>query len=465
MSKTTELPVREYDIVIVGSGAGLDILNMAVEHEHTTALIDRGPVGGTCLNLGCIPSKMLIFPADRIMEIRESAKLGISAEIKNVDFKAIMERMRKLVNGDQAKIQKYLKESKAFDFYQGEAEFIGDFTLSFRGQRIKGKQIYLVSGSRPLIPPIPGFETVEYLTNETLLDLTDVPKSLIVLGGGYVGVEYAHFFETVGSEVSIIEMGPRLLPNEEPEVSAFLQMALSRRMTVQTECTAESVEKAPGGGVIVHTSHTRTGLKGEITAETLLVAAGRRSNADLLKVHTSGIAVDKNGYIKVNSRMETNVKGIYAFGDAIGREMFTHTSHAEAEVAGSNGIHGQRSRMDFTAAPHAVFTHPQIASVGLTEEEARRKHKIKIGHAEYHETALGAAMGQDEGFAKIILEEGSGKILGCHIIGPWASALIQEVINAMARKGTIKDIVVGIHIHPALPELITRALANTAEAD
>ena len=459
------MPVREYDIVIVGSGAGLDILDMSVEHGHTTALIDRGPIGGTCLNLGCIPSKMLIFPADRIMEIRESAKLGITAEIKRIDFNGVMNRMRQSVSSDRIKIEKYLKASKALDFYNGDAEFTGEFTVSVGGERIKGKQIYLVSGSRPMIPPIPGLESVEYLTSETLLDLKELPKSLVVLGGGYIGIEYAHFFEAMGSEVTIIEMGSRLLPHEEPEVSAFLQMALARRMTVQTECTAESVEKARDGGVIIHTKHMGTGQKGEVMAETILVATGRRSNADLLKVQKSGIAIGKDGYVKVNSRMETNVKGIYAFGDAIGREMFTHTSHAEAEVAGANGIHGQRVRMDFSAAPHAVFTHPQIASVGLTEEQAGQKYKIKVGKADYRDTALGSAMVQDEGFAKIILEEESGKILGCHIIGPWASVLIQEVINAMARKGTIDDIAAGMHIHPSLSELIIRVLFNATKAE
>jgi mycothione reductase len=463
VSVTADKPVREYDIVIVGSGSGLDILDMAVEHGHTTALIDAGPIGGTCLNVGCIPSKMLIFPADRITEIRESEKMGISAQVKRIDFSAIMNRMHRSVDSDHKKIEKYLKESQALDFYHGEAEFTGEFTLTVGEERIKGKQIYLVSGSRPLIPPIPGLESVEYLTNETLLDLREVPKSIIVLGGGWVGVEYAHFFEAMGSEVTIIEMGPRLVPREEPEISAFLQMALARRMTVQTECTAVSIQKEPDGGVLVRTTHSRTGSGGELKAEKLLVAAGRRSNADRLKVEKSGIAVGKDGYVKVNSHMETNVEGIYAFGDAIGREMFTHTSHAEAEVAGANGIHGQKMRMDYSAAPHAFFTHPQIASVGLTEEEAGHKHKIRVGRADYRETAFGTAMMQDEGFAKIVLEEGTGKILGCHIVGPWASILIQEVINAMARKGTIDDIAAGIHIHPSLSELIIRALFNAGE--
>jgi mycothione reductase len=456
--------MKEYDTIIVGSGAGLDILEEAVAHGHKTALIDKGPTGGTCLNVGCVPSKMLIFPADRIMDIRDSAKLGVDAEIKHIDFNAIMERMRRLVDTEQAKIEKYLRESTAQDFYSGPAEFTSPYMLSVNGVEIKAKQIFLASGSRPLIPPIPGLDGVAYLTSETLLNLHEAPKSLIIIGGGYIGVEYAHFFCAMGSEVTIVEMGTRLLPVEETEISAFLQLALARRMTVQTECTPESVHKNPDGGVIVRVKHNATGQKSEMKAEKLLLAAGRRSNSDLLKVHNSGIAIGKNGYIKVNTRFETNVKGIYAIGDAIGREMFTHAAHAEAEVAAANGIHGQRKTLDFSVVPHAIFTHPQIASVGLTEEAAAKKHKIKIGRADYADIALGSAMMQQEGFAKIILEQDSGKILGCHIIGPWASVLIQEVINAMARRGGFIDIARGIHIHPALPELIIKALYNAVEA-
>ncbi len=457
--------MKEYDIIIIGSGAGLDILELAVEHGHKVALIDKGPyIGGTCLNVGCIPSKMLIFPADRIMDIQDSARLGVEAEIKHIDFSAIMKRMRLLVDGDAAKIAKYLKESKEVDFYQKTAEFTAPYTLKAGARTLKAKQIYLASGSRPLIPPIPGLDSVDYLTNETLLDLKEPPKSLIIIGGGYVGVEFAHFFAAMGTDVTILETGSRLLPAEEPEVSAFLHMALARRMTVHTECAAELVEKTSEGEVMVETLNPATGQKSQIKAEKLLLAAGRRSNADLLKVEKGGIAVDKQGYIKVNARMETNMKGVYAVGDANGREMFTHTSHAEASVAAANGIHGANERMDYWAAPHAVFTHPQVASVGLTEGAAARKYKVVVGRADYADTALGAAMMQEEGFAKIIMEEGTGKILGGHIVGPWASVLIQEVVNAMARKGGINDIAKGIHIHPALSELVIKAVYNATEA-
>ena len=442
--------MKEYDIIIIGSGAGLDILDVAVEHGRKTAFIDRGPSGGTCLNVGCIPSKMLIFPADRIMEIRESAKLGIDVKINNIDFSAIMDRMHQVVDTDRDRIHRYLTESGDMDFYNETAEFVDDYTLKVGAETIKAKQIYIASGTRPVIPPLKGLDHVEYLTNETLLNLTAPPKSLVIIGGGYIGVEFAHFFEAMGTEVTILEMGSRLLPDEEPEVSAFLQMALSRRMTVHTLCQAESVGPGAGGGVSVSFKQTATGQMGHVQAERLLIAAGRRSNADLLKVEKSGIIVDDHGFIMVDAHLETNKKGIYAVGDANGRELFTHTAHAEAAVAAANGIHGHKETMDYHAAPHAVFTHPQIASVGLKEEEAGKSHKIMVGRADYADTALGTAMVEKEGFAKIILEQTTGKILGGHIIGPWASVIIQEVVNAMAVGGGLDEIASGIHIHPAL---------------
>lgn len=451
--------MKEYDVIVIGSGAGSDILDVAVEHGLKSALIDKGPAGGTCLNVGCIPSKMLIFPADRIMEIREAAKLGITAEIINIDFGAIMRRMHKVVDTDRKQIKQYLTESKELDFYDGTAEFIGEYTLKAGSEILKASQIYIATGTRPDVPPLRGLDEVDYLTNETLLKLTTPPQSMVIIGGGYIGVEYAHFFEAMGTKVTVLEMGARLLPAEEPEISATLHKSLARRMTIYTHSVAESVEQTPDG-IAITFKNLATGRIIHLRTEKLLMATGRRSNADLLKVEKCGIKKDKHGFIKVNNRLETNKKGIYAIGDANGIEAFTHTAHAEAAVAAANGIHGQRKKMNYHASPHAVFTHPQVASVGLTEEEAAKKYKIVVGRADFGDTALGTAMMEDEGFVKIILEQTSGKILGGHIIGPWASVLIQEIVNVMASGGGRDEIAAGIHIHPALSEVVIKALFN-----
>ncbi|MDV2989931.1 MAG: dihydrolipoyl dehydrogenase [Dehalogenimonas sp.] len=452
--------MKKYDVIVIGSGAGLDILDMAVEHGMKTALIDRGPTGGTCLNAGCIPSKMLIFPADRVMEIREASRLGISAEVSSIDFGAIMRRMHQVVNDDRAGIRRYLENSSELEFYDGTGEFIAPYTLQVGDQKLKAEKIFIAAGTRPLLPPIKGLDTVEYLNNESLLNLTHAPESLIIIGGGYVGVEFAHFFEAMGTEVTVLEMQSTILPGEEPEISEVVTRALGARMTLLTSAEVTATGQAADGRIEVSYRQSGASDVKTISAEKLLVAAGRQSNADLLKVDKGGIKQDPNGFINVDEYLETNLKGIYAVGDINGRELFTHTGHAEAAVAAANGLHGQREKMDYKASPHAVFTHPQVASVGLSQSAAAKEYKIMIGRADYKDTALGTAMMNEDGFFKVILQRETGRILGAHVVGPWASVLIQEVINAMAVDGGLNHIASGIHIHPALSEVVLKALSN-----
>jgi mycothione reductase len=451
--------MKEYDVIVIGSGSGMNIVEEALVHGMSVALVDRGPLGGTCANLGCIPSKMLIFAADRVAEIQESKKLGIEAEIKNVDFGFIMERMRKVVREGQQHMRHGLSQVKELDFFEGEGHFVDDYTIEVKGQIIKGDKIFIASGSRPLIPPIKGLEGVDYLTNETVLQLKEKPESLIVIGGGYIAVEYGHFFAAMGTKVTILEMADRLVLAEEPEISELLKEELSRRMDVYTDVRAEEV-RGTERDVTVIVSDLKAGRKKEFTAQRILVAVGRRSNADLLALENTGVEVDKRGFIRVNEYLETTKKNIFAVGDANGQQMFTHVANVEALLAADNVIHGSKAKMNYDAAPHAVYSHPQIASVGLTEENARKAHKVLVGKASYSDVAKGQAMMEENGFAKAVVEADTGNILGFHIIGPYAPILIQEVIDAMASGGNIDQIQAGMHIHPALPELIVRTLSN-----
>ena len=454
--------MKKYDAIVIGSGCGLAIVEEALSHGLKVALVDKGPPGGTCPNLGCIPSKILIFAADRITEIQEAKKLGIAADIKNIDFKAIMERMRASVRKSQEDIRDGLSRAPKLDFYEGEGHFTGAYTLEVNGEQLKGEKIFIAAGSRPLIPPLKGLEGVDFLTNENLLELREKPESLVIIGGGYVAVEYGHFFAAVGTKVTILEMADRLVLSEEAEISALLKQELSRRMEVFTGVQAEEV-KRNGNEVTVIVKEAKTGRKKEFTARHVLVAVGRRSNADLLKVDNTGVEVDKKGFIKVTDFLETNVKNIYAVGDINGQQMFTHVANAEAALAGHNALHDPGMKMDYSAAPHAVYSHPQIASVGLTEENARKSHQVLVGKARYADVAQGEAMMEENGFAKAIVEAKSEKILGFHIIGPYAPILIQEVINVMAAKGNSNHLQTAMHIHPALPELIIKTLNNLEE--
>lgn len=454
--------MKEYDIVIIGSGAGANLIEDALAHTKTVALLDKGPMGGTCLNLGCIPTKMIVYPADRIMEIREAKKLGIAAQITSVDFPAIMERMRKTVARSHDHMKEAVEKAEDFDFYGGEAQFTGDHTLEVNGKTVKGKAVFIAAGARPLIPAMKGIEGVEYLTNESALRLTELPASMVIVGGGYIAAEFAHFFEAMGTEVTIVQRNKRLVPEEEPEVSELLRTALSRRMKVHVDTEVTEVRQT--GKVVTVTARERgSGKLREFTASHLLVAAGRRPNTDNLMVANTGVDVNEKGFIVVDEFYETSKKGVWAFGDIIGKKMFRHTANHEAELVWHNAVHGKKSSMNYLTVPHAVFSHPEIASVGLSEAEAVKlmgKQEILVGKAMYTDVARGEAMMETEGFVKAIVHRKTGKVLGYHIIGPQASILIQEVVNAMAADGNLWSLAKGMHIHPALPEVVLKAFGK-----
>jgi dihydrolipoamide dehydrogenase len=455
--------MKKYDVIVIGSGAGGIILDAAYRAGKKCAYVDRGPLGGTCLNVGCIPSKMLIHPADRVMEIQEARKLGIDAEIKRIDFAAIMERMRQPIQESRTHMREGLMNAPNLDFYETEGQFIADYTMKVAGETIQGDKIFIVAGARPLIPPIRGLSGVKYLTNENLLSLKQLPKSIIIIGGGYIAAEYGHFLSAMGSGVTILQRAPRLIPNTEPEIAAALQKALSRRMTIYTNVEAVEVWQT-GKGVGVLAKDLNSGKESSFTAEQVLVAAGRQSNADTLSLEKTGVKTDERGFIIVNDYLETSKPRIWAFGDIIGRFMFRHVANEEAGVAWRNATGGNKEYMDYSAIPFAIFTYPQIAGVGLTQEEAARNHDILVGTARYKDVAKGEAMMEDEGFAKAIVEKKTWKILGFHIIGPHASILIQEVVNNMALGTSAWDLAAGIHIHPALPELILTTLEHLSNS-
>jgi dihydrolipoamide dehydrogenase len=422
-------------------------------------------MGGTCLNRGCVPSKMLIYPADVVTILKEAQRLGVNAIVNSVDFKNIMERTHKLVNGDSGTQARAVKNTPELTWFNEGGEFTSDYTMQIGEHTISAEMIFIVSGARPGIPPVKGIEKVDYLTSDTVLELETPPKSIMIIGGGYIGVEYGHFFSGIGTKTTIIQRPFKIVPDEEPEISDLLKRELELRMEIHTN--HEVVEVKEEGDVKILVARNREdGTLKEFSAETLMIAAGRVPNSDLLKPEKTGVQLDERGYVKVNEYLETSKKNIWAFGDAIGKEMFKHVANYEASVAWHNAVHDHKVKMEYSAAPHAVFTRPQVASVGLKEAEAKQQGtKILVGKAFYRDTAMGGAMGEPEGFVKVIVEMETGKILGGHIIGAEASILIQEIVNAMITENkTYAPIVRAMHIHPALSEVVQQAFGNLAPA-
>ncbi len=453
--------MKEYDVIVIGSGSGLTLVSKALKANLSVALVAKRFLGGTCLNVGCIPSKTLIYPAGLVEEIGKADGLGVKASIVTVDFKAIMERMRGVVDRGVAFNREWVTNTPNLDFYEAQGYFIDKYAMEIRnGPQIKAGTVFIASGAQPAIPRIKGLDEDVYMTNETVLRLKARPPSLLIIGAGYIGVEYAHFFAAMGTRVTLVESKDRLVSNEEPEISELLEKELNKRISVYT--SMEIIEIAKRGSQYVAHAKTASGVEKDLAAESILVATGRKSNAASLNLKATGVETDERGFIKVDDYLETTQNDIWAVGDATGRQMFTHAADAEVETAWHNarsGEQNERAKFPFSMVPHAVYTHPQIASIGMHEAEAREHFDVLIGKANYSDTAQGDIR-MDEGFAKAVVEKKSGRILGFHIIGPEAPELIQEVVTAMANGLTSQSVAASMHIFPSMSELIPAALNN-----
>ncbi len=458
--------MKEYDLIVIGTGSAMSIVDALIQENPNlkVAVIDKDEPGGICLTRGCIPSKILLYPAELMRTIERADRFGIDINIRKINFEAVMERMRTLIHSDINMIREGLSRSKNIDYYPAVAEFVAPYTLKVGGETIKSKMIFLCTGSKPNIPPIKGLEEVDYYTSDTLLKLNRLPKSLAIVGGGYIAAEYGHFFSAMGSKVTIIGRNPQFLPQEELEVSALAKRELQNHMKIITNHEVHEVEKMSTGMKKLVAVNRENGKKMEMTAEEILVATGRAPNTDILHAERGGIKTDQRGWIIVNQFLETSQSNVWALGDANGKHQFKHVANHEALVVYYNAILKKKVMVDYHAIPHAVFTYPEIASVGLGEKEAIKKYgrdKVLIGIQRYEDTAKGEAMGVEDYFVKVIVEKETMKILGAHIIGPYASVLIQEIINSMyTHEQTMKPIIHGMHIHPALSEVVERAFRS-----
>lgn len=447
--------MERYDVIVIGNGVGGNIASKAAKEGYKTALVDKPPAGGTCQNYGCKPSKTLIHLADGLASVQGLGEYGMDVKVENVDFPGIMAGLRSTIKGWQEKQKEYFNSLDGLEYYETEGRFRSDHTLETGEGVLKGDKIFIAAGARPSVPPVEGVEGVKYLTNESILGLEYLPERLLVIGGGYIGVEYAHFMSRMGSQVTIIQRGGRLVPGLDSEVSAHLEERLSERMEISLNTEARLVERSGRGYKV--TAGAGAGEEREFLGDEILVAVGRRPNTDTLGLENTGVETNERGYVKVDDYLLTTKENIWALGDIIGKSMFKHSGNLEADIAWHNSKGGEKRSLDYGSVPNAVFTDPKTASVGLTERAAREDYDILVGRASYGDTVKGGIM-QARGFAKVIVEKGSGRLLGCHVIGPEAPLLIQEAVNVIALGGKTSDITAGIHIFPTLSRLIPRAL-------
>jgi len=458
--------MEEYDLIVIGSGAGMNVASKAIQGGMRVAVVEHGLMGGTCLNTGCIPSKILLYPADVIRELQEASSIGVLATVSSVDFPLVMRRMRSFVKVDREQMEEGVSMVEGLTWYRDTGEFVGEYQVGVGEATISAPKVVIASGARALVPPIEGLEETGYLDHVSVLDLESLPESLIIIGGGYIACEYGHFFSALGTRVTILEMMPRLLLGEDPEISEVVRRVFSRYVDVRTNHRVEKVEKR-GDLKVVTAVDTESGQGREFTAEEVMLAAGVRSNSDLLKPEKTGVETDERGWIRVDPYLETSKPGIWALGDATGRFMFRHTANYEAEIVSTNALSGHRHEVDYHAVPHAVYGFPQVGAVGLTEAGAKEVgYEILVGRASYMDVAKGYAMGEEDGLVKVVVEQGSGKILGCHIVGPHAAILVQQIVYLMnAGEQDYVPLTDSQVIHPALSEVVINAFGNMAPPD
>ncbi|MFC4451318.1 dihydrolipoyl dehydrogenase [Halorussus aquaticus] len=462
--------MEEFDFLVIGSGSGLDVANVAANQGQSVAVVEKGRLGGTCLNRGCIPSKMLLYHADIVETIERAEEFGISGEVTDVAFEDIVRQVNDEVHGNAASIRDGLESSPQHHLFEGEARFVDERTVEVTsgeddGARLRADTVLIAAGSRPWIPGVEGIEDVDYLTSKQALQLVEPPDHLVVVGGGYIAAELGHFFGTFGSDVTIIGRRPNLLPSADEEVAEAFTEGYAERFDVYTG--HEVIAASESDGDITVNARTYPRKQGEdpdetlsVTGDELLVATGRTPNSDTLNLDAAGVETDADGFVETDEYLRTTADGVWALGDIVGEYLLKHNANHEAQTVARNVFGDERRPIDYTAIPFAVFGSPEVAGVGAHEEALRAADREYATNTyRYEDTARGDAM-HAEGFVKVLVDL-EGEILGCHIIGPDASSLIQEVVVAMkAGTGTVQDVRESVHVHPALPEVVQRAFTG-----
>jgi mycothione reductase len=448
--------VRSYDLIVIGAGSGNMLFGPELDGLRS-AIIEPDRFGGTCLNRGCIPSKMFVVAADTARSVMEAKRLGVHAALDRVDWPAIRERVFGRIDPLHDRSVEDRRRS-GVDVYAAPARFVAPKVLEVAGEHLGAQQIVIAAGSRPVVPPIPGLDAVEYHTSDTIMRVERVPASLVIVGGGFIAAEMGHVFGAFGAQVTIVQRGPRLLMAEDEAVSARFTELAAQRFEVLLDSEVVSVE-ARGNEIAVTVA--AAGASKVLEAETLLIAAGRQPNTDLLDVGTGGLALDDHGHVVTDAAYRTSVPGVWALGDATNHFQLKHLANAEMRVVRHNLVHpDDPRRLPAGVVPHAVFSDPPVAGVGLTEQEARRSaidHVVAV--RPYSDTAYGWALEDTTSFVKLIADPHRRTLLGAHIIGPHAPILLQPLLQGMMLGQTVdqlgRDV---LYVHPALTEMIEQAL-------
>ena len=454
---------HSYDLVVVGAGSG-NMLPDSVLAGRRVAVVEAGLFGGTCLNRGCIPSKILVYTADVAQTIRDAAAFGIDASLGKTDWPAIRDRVFGHIDTVPGKAVDYRRRS-GVDVYTGQARFTGPNELRVGEDTLRARNIVLATGSRPKIPDLPGLADVPYLTSDNVMRLPELPGSMAIIGGGFIAAEMGHVFSSLGSKITVIERGPAMLSRHDTDIRKAFTTAFGQQVDLRLNTTVQRVDATADG---VRLSLLTPDGPAEMTAAKLLVAVGRRPNSDLLNLPAAGIGTDEHGHVRTDHRLRTKAPGVWALGDLANHFQLKHMANAEARVVWHNIVHPDQPReARFPVVPAAVFADPQVASAGATEQELiARGRPYLAATRRYGGTAYGWALQDTTSFVKVLADPETRLLLGAHLIGPQASILIQPLVQAMCLGSTIDDVATGVlYIHPALTEVVEQAVLGLGVED
>ena len=453
--------MRNHDAIVIGTGqSGPALARRLVAAGQDVAIIERKFFGGTCVNTGCTPTKTLVASAYAAFLARRAGDYGVTiGGPVGVDMKAVKARKDAVVEASRLGVERSLKTLEGCTVYEGHARFIAEKEVAVNGSELAADRIFINVGARAAIPPIPGLEHVPYLTNSSMMDIDFLPAHLIILGGSYVGLEFAQVYRRFGSEVTVIELGPRLIAREDADVSqAVADFLKEEGIDVRVGSKVVGVEKR-GNAIAVKVESA--GAVSQVTGTHVLVAIGRRPNTDDLGLDKAGIATDARGYIQVDDQLRTSAAGIWALGDCNGRGAFTHTSWNDFEIVAANLLDNDQRRVSDRITAYALYTDPPLGRAGMTEAEVRKTGKpALISTMAMEDVSRAYEKGETKGFMKILVDRDSKQILGASLLGLAGDEVIHCILDLMYAKAPYTVMQRAMHIHPTVSELIPTMLGE-----
>lgn len=448
----------EFDLLVLGGGTGNLVASEAAKTCEDVALVERGPLGGTCLNRGCNPSKKLIHRANLVQTVQQAERHGIEATVEAIHFESIVEDVREIITETAEAKAERARESDDITLYDCEGRFVDERTVEVAGdERLTAETVVLAGGSRPMVPdPIEGTDETDFLTSDDALWLSERPDALLIVGAGYIAAELSHFFAGMGSDVTIVGRSDRLLDREDADIADHVTKVYRDRHDLYLGYSVSAISESDAGKLV--TAENKSGEEIEVSGDRLLFATGRQPNSDTWNVSAAGIETNEKGYVETDEYLRTSADGVYAMGDIAGNHLFKHSGDKEAEYVIMNAVRGEEKEVAYPGMAHAVFGSPQVASLGRTEDELEDQEYV-VGCFAYDDAALGTVLDHQGGFTKVLVGEDDA-ILGCHIVGPEASTLIHEVSTAVSSGANARTLAETIHIHPALSEVVQGAFRD-----